>query len=72
MALDGFAELGTNIHLYDPPDALPEQLVILCTWMGAADKHIARYVDLYKRNVPTARILLLESVVSSMIIPYTK
>lgn len=72
MAIEGFVSLAPNIQMYSPPNAMVGQLVILATWMGAADKHIAKYTTLYKNLIPTARILLLKSVVSSMISPYKK
>jgi hypothetical protein len=72
MALDGFVKLAPEILLYTPPNAAIGQLVILGTWMGAADKYIAKYVELHKKQLPTASILLLKSGVSSMISPYKK
>ncbi|CAO2654474.1 Nn.00g112070.m01.CDS01 [Neocucurbitaria sp. VM-36] len=72
MALDGFAKLAPDILLYTPPDAAVGQLVILGTWMGAADKYIAKYIELHKKQLPMASILLLKSGVSSMVSPYKK
>lgn len=70
MSLSGFSQLTADIHLYSPVDASPGHLVILCTWMGALDKHIAKYIALHKALIPSASILLLKSHVGSMISPY--
>ncbi|KAL1597349.1 hypothetical protein SLS60_008933 [Paraconiothyrium brasiliense] len=72
MALNGFSKLAPDIYLYTPQDAETGHLVILGTWMGAANKYIEKYIDLHKKQMPTASILLLKSQVSSMIRPYTK
>ncbi|KAI1500364.1 hypothetical protein F5X99DRAFT_429482 [Biscogniauxia marginata] len=72
MALPGFDKLGPNIFLHTPSECEAGQLVVLCTWMGAADKHIAKYADIYRKTAPKARILLLKSLVGSMISPYSK
>ncbi|KAK7908915.1 hypothetical protein PG985_014793 [Apiospora marii] len=71
MALQGFVQLGPNVFLYTPPNHQGRDLVILCTWMGAADKHIEKYTDIYRQKAPTAKILLLKSVVGSMISSYS-
>ncbi|KAI2464164.1 hypothetical protein F4781DRAFT_85555 [Annulohypoxylon bovei var. microspora] len=71
MALQDFAKLGPEIFLYTPSEHQVGQLVILCTWMGAADKHIEKYTKVYRQNVPSAKILLLKSVVGSMISSYS-
>ncbi|KAH9900373.1 hypothetical protein F4778DRAFT_771239 [Xylariomycetidae sp. FL2044] len=67
MSLEGFVKLGPNILLYTPPEYRPGHLVILCTWLGAADKHIVKYVDIHLKNRPNAKVLLVKSVVGSMI-----
>lgn len=71
MALQDFVELGPNISLYTPPQHQAGHLIILCTWMGAADKHIDKYTEIHRQNAPTAKILLLKSVVRSMISSYS-
>lgn len=71
MALPDFVELGPNIFLYTPSEHQVGHLVILCTWMGAADKHINKYTEIYRRNIPSAKILLLKSFVGSMISSYS-
>lgn len=71
MAIDGFTKLSPNILIYTPPAPKPGQLVVLGTWMGAADKHIAKYTTLYRQRLPNVRILLLKSYVTSMVQPYS-
>ncbi|KAK8091430.1 hypothetical protein PG997_001791 [Apiospora hydei] len=70
MALQGFVELSPNILLYTPSEHLVGHLIVLCTWMGAADKHIAKYADIYRQKAPGAKILLLKSAVGSMVSSY--
>lgn len=70
MVLKDFVQLGPHILLYTPPDHQVGHLVILCTWMGAADKHIEKYTQIHRQNAPGAKILLLRSFVGSMISSY--
>lgn len=72
MALDGFSKFASDIYFYASKNSEPGNLVILGTWMGAGDKHIAKYIELHKQCSSTASILLLKSQVTSMISPYTK
>jgi hypothetical protein len=72
MAIDGFIELGPNIFLYTPPEAQLGELIVLCTWLDAADKHISKYTAVYIQSSPRTRILLLKSVVSKMISSYSR
>lgn len=64
--LPDFIVIGPRTFLYTPPEPMPEQFIILCTWMGAAGKHIAKYTALYRRVAPNARILLIESTVGML------
>jgi len=70
VLLESFSALGPTIFLYTPPQHKKGQLIILCTWMGAADKHIIKYVNLHKTNFPEAKILLIKSTVPDMIKSY--
>jgi hypothetical protein len=72
MSLEEFVEIAPNIYMFSPPNPRVGELVVLATWMGAADKHIAKYTALYRKLIPTARILLLKSVVRTMISSYRK
>ena len=49
------------MSLYTPPNAILGELVIMCTWLGAAPKHIAKYTTLYQSIAPRAKILLIQS-----------
>jgi hypothetical protein len=71
MSLQGFIKLGPHISLYTPSEYQVGHLIVLCTWMGAADKHIDKYVKIYQQQAPTAKILLLKSVIGSMISSYS-
>ena len=63
-SLANFIVIGPRTFLYTPSKPRPGQLIILCTWLGAARKHIAKYTTLYRHVAPDARILLIESSVS--------
>jgi len=34
-------------------------LIVLCTWMGAASRHVARYTEAYRRLFPDASLLVV-------------
>lgn len=59
-SLADFLLIGPQTFLYTPPKPT-KQLIILCTWLGAARKHVAKYTALYRSIAPNARILLIES-----------
>ena len=61
--LANFIVIGPQTFLYTPTKPTSGQLIILCTWLGAARKHIAKYIALYRCIAPSARILLIESSV---------
>lgn len=69
--LSNFSALSTSVSLYTPPDYETGNLIILCTWMGAADKHIAKYTDFHRAHFPTCKILLLRCTVPSLLLPYS-
>jgi hypothetical protein len=54
-----FSNLSRNVSLFTPRDAGKGQLVIICTWMGAAPKHVAKYSAAYRKIAPTSRILVI-------------
>ena len=68
--LDGFRKIGPRTSLFTPSKPTPGQLIIICTWLGAAPKHIAKYTGLYQSIAPGARILLIESNVPILISSY--
>ncbi|KAF1991798.1 hypothetical protein K402DRAFT_304558, partial [Aulographum hederae CBS 113979] len=74
-----FQLLGPNLYLYDPPPLSSSQeglqtvsatvspdLIILCTWMAAAPKHILKYTARYLATHPSTRLLLLTTSLSDM------
>ena len=71
--LEKFHHVGPRASLYVPPsNPEADSLVILCTWLGAGRKHIAKYAAMYQRLAPTARILLIESEVSILVSSYAR
>ena len=67
-----FIHIGPRASLYTPPQPVDGQLVIICTWLGAKGKHIAKYTSLYQRIAPGARILLVESNVPILVSSYAR
>ena len=71
--LADFNRIGPRTRLFTPSSiAKPGELTILCTWLGARPKYIARYVAMYTRIAPRARILLIESDVSILVSSYAR
>jgi hypothetical protein len=65
-----FLPLASQISLYTPPSPSAGELVILCTWLGAQRKHIAKYIAVYHAIAPSTRILLIESSIRSITSSY--
>ena len=70
--LHDFINLGPRTSLFTPQNPTPGQLIVLCTWLGAAPKHIFKYASLYKSIAPGARILLVESDIASITSTYVR
>ncbi|KAL4950318.1 hypothetical protein BDW69DRAFT_59384 [Aspergillus filifer] len=72
IGLRGFSRLNNQVSLCTSgqkkasTDKQPS-LVIVCAWLFAAPKHIAKYTQLYQTNMPAADILLIQPVVGDMI-----
>ena len=70
--LDGFAKLNDVTSIYRPDQSEKSttssgpSLIVYCSWMGAAPKHIAKYIEGHKRLFPDASILLIESTVTNI------
>lgn len=74
--MDGFTKLAPAIWLREssrspslppvPSGLAPPSLVVLCTWVGAQPKHIAKYVAEYLGRYPAAALLVLESNLADM------
>lgn len=71
-SLSEFVSLGHRISLYTPEKPITGQLIVICTWLGAAPKHIAKYTNVYRRIAPGARILLVQSAVPILISSYAR
>ncbi|KAI4941333.1 hypothetical protein J4E91_010778 [Alternaria rosae] len=65
-----FSKLGPRMSLYTPPSHATGELIILCTWLGAARKHIDKYISAYLTIAPNAKILLIQSDVTSVTSSY--
>ncbi|MCJ1288479.1 hypothetical protein MMC34_000007 [Xylographa carneopallida] len=72
MTLSEFVPLGPRISLYTPAKPAKGQLIIICTWLGAAPKHVAKYTAVYQRIAPGARILLVQSAVPILVSSYAR
>lgn len=67
------------IYLYtpEPPPTAPApatgvpppKLILFCSWMGAGDKHIAKYLTRYQALHPTSPILLIRSNPKHIVFP---
>ena len=71
-SLPDFVLIGPQTSLFTPPNPIKGQLIILCTWLGAAPKHIAKYVGLHQRIAPGVRILLIESTIPILLSTYQR
>jgi Eukaryotic protein of unknown function (DUF829) len=67
-----FVKIGPRTSLYTPQNPVPGQLIIVCTWLGAAKRHIVKYTTIYQSLSPEARILLIESDVRIITSSYKK
>lgn len=75
--IPNFSKIDDITSLYRPPQAngntTPSSpttdgpcLVVLCTWMAAAPKHIAKYTEGYRTLYPQAEILLIQAPLPAM------
>ena len=71
--LDGFMPLNPMISLYTPHSpTMPESLeapnlIILASWMDSDPRHIHKYISPYQKLFPSARILLIRSVLADLL-----
>ena len=70
--MNDFINIGPRTSLFTPQNPTSGQLVIICTWLGAARKHISKYIALYRKIASGARILLVESNVPILISSYVR
>ncbi|KAF2248089.1 indole-diterpene biosynthesis protein-like protein PaxU [Trematosphaeria pertusa] len=66
-----FVPLGGSISLYTPSQPTKGRLVILATWLGAAEKHIAKYTTAYTRFIPDSRVLLIQGTMGNLFQHYS-
>lgn len=71
--IPGFVQLGDITSLYQPKTGgnngvatlenkqSEPDLIVFCSWMSAAPKHIAKYTAGYQRLFPNTAILLIEA-----------
>ena len=71
--IPGFVQLDDTTSIYWPSDSYnaamatlqdkqqEPDLIVFCSWMSAAPKHIAKYTDGYQRLFPNTPILLVEA-----------
>ncbi|EED19396.1 DUF829 domain protein (PaxU), putative [Talaromyces stipitatus ATCC 10500] len=62
--------LSPRSSLFIPESPDPDQLVIVCSWTDAQQKHIARYLQLHKLVTPRAKILLIQTTAVTLFKPY--
>lgn len=66
-----FENIGDGISYFRQPHQKISQdgpsLVVLCTWMSAARKHISKYTQQYRQQYTDADILVVESGVAEMV-----
>lgn len=67
-----FIKVGPRTSLFTPKKPNSGHLIILCTWLGAARKHILKYITLYQILSPGDRILLVESNVPIITSSYAR
>lgn len=59
--LPGYTRLNQGVWFRDSRSPQRAKLFVLCTWMGAALKHIAKYTSEYQSLEPDAQILIVQS-----------
>ncbi|KAK8094284.1 hypothetical protein PG997_000969 [Apiospora hydei] len=82
LASISMTKLSTYVSFYEPAAASDSQqassatatdsqtpkLILIASWMGAQDMHIAKYVTRYQKLYPTSRILLVKFVCKLIIV----
>ncbi|KAK8038968.1 hypothetical protein PG993_007379 [Apiospora rasikravindrae] len=81
LASNRMTKLSTYVSFYEPAavsdlqqtssatatDSQDPKLILIASWMGAQDMHIAKYVTQYQKLYPTSRILLVKFVCKLLI-----
>ncbi|CAK3800101.1 Hypothetical predicted protein [Lecanosticta acicola] len=64
---EGYSKLADSVYIYqstrDPSNTTSTMpsLIVLCAWMNASSKHVAKYTSGYKKLYPKASILVIQS-----------
>lgn len=70
--IEGFQSLTDSISVHRPTHdnaslpGTPPTVIVLCSWMAAAPKNIAKYTSQYQKLFPSATILLIQSSMVDM------
>ncbi|KAK2746059.1 hypothetical protein FQN57_003399 [Myotisia sp. PD_48] len=70
FSLKEFTKLNSQIYLYKSSCNEPLTkpcLIVICAWLFATPKHVDKYIQLYRTNLPHADILLIYSALGDMI-----
>lgn len=71
--IPGFVQLDDTTSIYRPPNSHDNasgtlqnkqqepDLIVFCSWMSAAPKHVAKYTEGYQKLFPNTTILLVEA-----------
>ncbi|KAI2627826.1 hypothetical protein GGR54DRAFT_434356 [Hypoxylon sp. NC1633] len=76
--MEGFESIAPSIQLLrasEPPETgsishspiRSPALIVLCTWVAAYPRHIAKYTDRYRRDFPDANILIVQTPLTSVL-----
>ncbi|KAI1374096.1 hypothetical protein F4677DRAFT_179748 [Hypoxylon crocopeplum] len=76
--MNGFERIAPSIQLQqasEPPETESASasttsspaLIVLCTWVAAYPRHIAKYTDKYRKDFPNANILIVQTPLSSVL-----
>ena len=75
--IPNFHHVAPSIHVYTPPSfyipswvshkqSQAPSLVLLCTWTGAQNRHIAKYTAHYQSLFPTTRIMVIATTAKDL------
>lgn len=63
-SLDAITSIHRPVSTSTDTDPTQPALVVICSWLGAAPKHIAKYTNGYKLLFPKSTILLIRAEIS--------
>lgn len=63
--------LGYPMTFHKPVDThgqtFTDELIIICSWMGASPRHVAKYVTGHQQRFPKAAVLVIESSLADVV-----